>query len=497
MADLALGLDIGTGGAKAIVADPTGSVQGAASASYELSASEPGQAEQRPEDWWAASVSAISSALQGVDASDVKAIGVTGQMHGSVLVDADLAPLRPASLWCDSRAAEAAESGIQEMGRARVIAETGNLPRPGFTGPQLRWLKDVGDPALDQAQWVLCAKDFVRAQLSGVAATDHSDASGTGLYSVNDEGWSTELASLWHTDIGLLPVILESAEVAGSVTSEAASATGLKAGTPVVAGAADNAASAVGAGIVGEGQLMMSIGTSGTLLAPRSDPEADLTGRCHLFRHAMPGRYYSMAVVLSAGGALAWWQPITGTSMDELSEEALAVAPGSEGLTMLPYLSGQRMPQDRPDARAGFIGLSLAHGRPHMARAAVEGACFAMADGLDCLEAVEVEAEQITLTGGASNHELWLETLSLVFPGLGFSRTNSGEGAAFGAALLAFQGAGADLETLLFDAVQTESIDLPEPEPRDLEALDRGRRRFQALSEDPVIIPASQHRVYS
>jgi xylulokinase len=326
--------------------------------------------------------------------------------------------------------------------------------------------------------------------LTGVALTDPSDASGTGLYSIAAQDWSTDLAEAFGVDARLLPPIVPSGSPAGTITRDAARATGLAEGTPVAAGAADNAAAALGAGVVRPGQLMISVGTSGTLLAPNVC-EPDTSGRCHLFRDATDG-WYSMAVVLSAGGALSWWGQVTGGDLGQLGEEAAEIPPGSEGLTMLPYLSGERMPRNRPDARGGFVGLSLAHRRAHLTRAVLEGAAFALADGLLCLKEVGIQSEHAILTGAASSHPIWQEVLALALPGLELAQARLAEGAALGAALLGFQASGRSLEELLGEIVSVEPLAPPPRTAADKAAVAAAYIRFQAASNDPLLTAARE-----
>lgn len=482
-----IGLDVGTSGARALVVDRSGRVLACAGVAYPLDASAPGFAEQAPESWWEAAKRVLSEAWEAAGRPRVAGVGLSGQMHGTVLVDEQLAPLRPALLWCDGRAADVAAATEREHGRDWLIATAGNTPQPGFTAPQLRFLAERRDPALERARWTLCAKDFVRARLTGVAATDHTDASGTGLYSPATGDWSDELAAAYGVSRHLLPPLVESAAAAGEVTLAAARETGLPAGTPVAGGAADNAAAALGAGVTRPGELLISVGTSGTLLAPVDGPVADPSGACHLFRHAVAGRWYSMAVALDAGGALAWWQRVAGAPLDELVEEAAGVAPGSAGAVALPYLSGRRMPETGPPARAALTGLSLAHGRGHVTRAVMESAAYALADGLACLRRLGVDAGDAVLTGGATRHPLWREILALALPGVRFQRPARGDGAALGAALLGLAAAGRPLDEVLADVRTRHELERPATEPVARAAVASGYERFRALSDDPLV----------
>ncbi|MEO8091426.1 MAG: xylulokinase [bacterium] len=484
--DLALGVDIGTGGARALLIDAAGTILGRGESSYPLLAPRPGLAEQRPEDWWTSACTAIEAAISDVRAERIAGIGFAGQMHGAVLVDERLQPLRTALLWCDGRAADAAGRITAERGAGWLIAQAGNPPLSGFTAPQLRFLSEQGDPALKRARWVLCAKDFVRLMMTGVPLAEPSDASGTGLYSIIERDWGADLAEAYGVDARMLPPIVGSGEGAGSVTAAAAKATGLVQGTPVAAGAADNAAAALGSGVTSAGQLMVSVGTSGTVLAPTGG-EPDPSGRCHLFRHATGDGWYSMAVVLSAGGALSWWQGVAGADLEILAEEAERAPAGSDGVVMLPYLSGRRMPSNEPGARGSFVGLSLSHGRAELTRAVLEGAGFALADGLFSLREIGVTAKRAVITGAASAHRIWQEILGLAMPDLRLERALPAEGAALGAALLGFQVAGRPLEPLLEGMLTFEPVPAADVPESGRDAVAAARRQFQALSHDPLL----------
>ena len=482
----ALGLDIGTSGVRALIVDSTGHPLGEAEVEHPLLSSQPGYAEQRPLDWWHGTVAATAAALAAAGVDGVDGIGLSGQMHGSVLLDDELSPVRPALLWCDNRAADDASAVTKTVGRAEIIQTAGNLPMPGFTAPQLRWLTRTGE--LGAADSVLCAKDCVRAWLTGTLATDPSDASGTGLLGL-DGAWSANLTKAYGVDPALLPPVFESAAEAGRLTRAAAAELGLAQGTPVAAGAADNAAAALGSGVIAPGELLLSVGTSGTIVAPVAKPLPDATGRCHLFRHAIEGTSYSMAVVLNAGGALSWWQSVTGRPIAELGAAAATVPPGSEGVIMLPFLSGRRMPKLDPAARAVFSGMSLSHDNAHLTRAVMEGAGYALAEGLECIRDLGLDQVDAVITGGASRHQIWREILALALPDLRLSTASPEGGAALGAALLGLAVAGVPLEPLVNGAVTHRPLDEPQSTSADRAAIAASFERYRDLAARPTHAP--------
>ena len=483
----ALGLDIGTSGVRALIVDSGGRRLGKGEVKHPLLSSRPGYAEQRPLDWWHGTVTATAAALAAAGVDGVDGIGLSGQMHGSVLLDAELSPLRPALLWCDSRAAGDATAVTESVGRTEIIRAAGNLPMPGFTAPQLRWLARAGE--LGAARSVLCTKDCIRAWLTGNVATDPSDASGTGLFGL-EGAWNEDLVRAYGVDPALLPPVIESSEEAGRLTRTAAAELGLAQGTPVAAGAADNAAAALGSGVISPGKLLLSVGTSGTIVVPVAAPLPDTTGRCHLFRHAFEGTWYSMAVVLSAGGALSWWQSVIDRPIEELAAAAATVPPGSEGVIMLPFLSGRRMPELDPAARATFSGMSLSHGTAHLTRAVMEGAGYALAEGLECIRDLGLDAVDAVVTGGAAQHQIWREILTLALPDLHLHTALPEDGAAMGAALLGLAVAGAPLEPLVGRAVAHHSLDRPPLARADQAAVASGFERYRALAATPTLTGA-------
>ncbi len=460
---LVLGLDVGTSGVKAILVGVGsgaggGDVRAAATVPLALATPEPGWAEQDPDAWWDAVAAATRAVLAEVPnaAARVAAVGVSGQMHSSVFLDRAGQVIRPALLWCDGRTtAECAEITRAAGGEARLRDWVRNPALEGFTLPKVLWLRAHEPAAYARLATVLLAKDFVRFRLTGALATEPSDASGTLMFDPARLGWSDELLAAVGVPRTLLPDVGGSAEVLGAVTAEAARATGLRAGTPVVGGGADNACGAAGVGVVAPGEAVASWGTSGTVLAPTAEPRVDPALRAHTFCHVAPGVWYVMGVVLSAGGAFAWYRAQLARDLAgapdadaRLDAEAAGVAPGADGVTFLPYLQGERTPHRDAALRGAFLGLSLAHTRAHLTRAVLEGVCFALRDSVEILRELGLAPAEVLLTGGGARSP-FLRGLQRDVYGVPVRTVNREEGPAYGAALLAAVGAGAypDLAT--------------------------------------------------
>lgn len=447
---LFLGLDVGTSGVKAILVDPAGDVVATATTPLALDTPHPGWAEQDPEAWWAASVASIRGVLARRPGAAVAAIGISGQMHSSVFLDRAGAVIRPALLWCDGRTtAECAEITRRAGGEARLREWVRNPALEGFTLPKVLWLRAHEPDAYARLATVLLSKDFVRYRLTGALATEPSDASGTLMFDPARGRWSEELLAAVDVPVALLPDVGGSSEVLGRLTADAAAATGLAAGTPVVGGGADNACGAAGVGVVAPGEAVASWGTSGTVLAPTAAPLVDPGLRAHTFAHVVPDTWYVMGVILSAGGAFAWYREqfareLAGTDGADarLDAEAASVAPGAEGVSFLPYLQGERTPHRDAALRGAFFGLSLAHTRAHVTRAVLEGVCFAMRDSVAILHALGLAPAELLLTGGGARSP-FVRRLQAEVYGLPVTTVNREEGPAYGAALLAAVGAGA------------------------------------------------------
>lgn len=451
-----LGLDIGTTGSRAVIVDETGSVRAAASADHApMSQPQPTWAEQDPEDWWHAAQLAIRAALSQGDlhGEDITGIGLSGQMHGAVLLDAKHQVIRPSIIWCDQRSQIQADGFTTQVGAVRLKEITCNPALTGFTVPKLLWVREHEPANYERMRMLLLPKDYVRFRLTGEFATEVSDASGTLLLDVPGRRWSAEILSHLHLDSSRLPRVAESIEPTARISAAAASATDLKSGTPVVGGGGDQAAGGVGNGIVETGVVSSTIGSSGVLFAHTDAPRLDPLGRVHTFCHAVPQRWHVMAVTQGAGLSLRWFRDnfgsseITeaanaGTDPYELLTRTAATAPaGCEGLIYLPYLMGERTPHLDPLARGVFFGLTARHTRAHMIRAILEGVAYSLRDGLEIFREMGVPTKQIRASGGGARSPLWRQIQADVFE-REMVTVSATEGSAYGAALLAATGTG-------------------------------------------------------
>ena len=431
-----LGLDIGTTGARCVALDEGGNLVAEATAEYPIYSPNPGWSEQRPEDWWQASCQVIAQVAARVG-RDIAAIGLTGQMHGAVFLDNHDEVIRPALLWNDQRTAAQAATITERVGARRLTEIAGNPALTGFQAPKILWLRDEEPRAYERVASVLLPKDHVRLRLTGERATDASDASGTLLLDLKERTWSGEILDALEIPVGWLPRVFEGPDRTGQVRQDISNELGLGHQLPVAAGGGDNAAAAVGNGIIRDGLASCSIGTSGVLFAHSDTLSPDPSGRLHAFCHAVPDRYHLMGVTLSAGGALRWWRDLVGkTDYEELSELASQSPPGAEGLLFLPYLTGERTPHLDPGARGAFFGLTSRHNVSHLTRAVMEGVAFSLRDSLEIMVALGTNPTQIRATGGGARSPLWRQLLADVF-GRPIVRTLAVEGPASGAALLA------------------------------------------------------------
>lgn len=441
-----IGIDVSTTATKAVVVDEGGAVRGIGAAEYPFETPRPLWSEQDPELWWTAARSAVPAALAaaGVPGSAVAAVGLTGQMHGAVLLDAAGAVLRPAILWNDQRTAAECDEIRSRVGTERLIAVTGNDALPGFTAPKLVWVKRHEPEVWRRIDRVLLPKDYVRLRLTGEAAVDKADGAGTLLFDLRARDWSPEIVVALEIDPAWLPPTFEGPAITGTVGPAAAAATGLAPGTPVVAGGGDQAASAVGVGATAPGTMTISLGTSGVVFAPTDAPLVEARGRVHAFCHAVPGRWHLMAVMLSAAGSLRWFRDTLAPGVDypTLVEAAAEVPAGSEGCYFQPYLTGERTPHADPLARGAFVGLTVRHDRRHLVRAILEGVAYGLRDGLELMRGAGIAPPvQIRVTGGGSASPLWRQIVADVLE-VEVATVNTSEGAAYGAALLAAVGAG-------------------------------------------------------
>ena len=464
---LLLGIDISTTGAKALLTDETGRVVASASNPLTLSTPRPLWSEQNPEDWWRAISASIRQALAdaGVSGDQVAAIGLTGQMHGLVLLDDRGDVLRPAILWNDQRCGAECDLIRERIGAARLIQITGNDALTGFTAPKIVWVQQHEPEVFGRARHVLLPKDYVRYRLTGAMAMDKADGSGTMLFDLAKRDWSADVLGALEIPRAWLPRTYEGHEVTGEVTAEAAAATGLSAGTPVMAGGGDQAAGAVGVGAVRAGVVSLVLGTSGVVFASTDAPLVEGQGRLHAFCHAVAGRWHMMGVMLSAAGSLQWYRDTLApqTPFDELVAEATQVPAGSGGLLFLPYLTGERTPYPDPLARGAWVGLTVRHRRAHLTRAVLEGVAFGLKDSFALLQGAGLGAiEQVRVSGGGAKSRLWRQVLADVL-NVELVTVNTTEGAAYGAALLAGVGAGVwpDVDAACAQTIKTENAVAP------------------------------------
>jgi xylulokinase len=460
-----VGLDIGTTGVKALALSPDGDVTGRAEQEYPLSMPRPGWAEQDPDDW----VRAAEAALGRLGGGD--AVGLSGQMHGLVVLDSQQRVLRPAILWNDQRTAAECVEIEERIGLDRLIELTGNRALPGFTAPKLLWLRRHEPEVYARIEHVLLPKDYVRLRLTGERATDAADASGTLLFDVPRRRWSEEVLEALEIPAAWLPPAYESPFV------------------PTAPGAGDQAAAALGVGVDRPGPLSVVLGTSGVVFAALPGFAADPQARVHAFCHAAPGGWHAMGVMLSAAGSLRWLRDVLGGTYAELVAEAEQWPPGAEGLTFLPYLQGERTPHADPNARGAFVGLTLRHDRGALVRAVLEGVAYGLRDSLELLRDLGVEADVGRASGGGARSDLWLRIVATVFD-LPLERPTVEEGSAYGAALLAGVAAGsfADVHEAVEACVRTSGRIEPEPSWR--EANEAGYARFRALY--PALRPLEQ-----
>jgi len=441
-----LGIDTSTTSSKALLIDEKGEVIAVASSPHTLQTPKPLWSEQDPREWWEAVAASIKSVLEkaGVGGEGVGAVGLTGQMHGLVLLDEAGNVLRPAILWNDQRTQSQCDQIHEIVGKEKFIQITGNVALTGFTAPKILWVKENEPDVFAKANHVLLPKDYVRYRLTGGYAMDKADSAGTVLFNLKARDWSDEVLSALDIPRAWMPKTFEGTEFTGQVNEEAAALTGLKVGTPVAAGGGDQAAGAVGVGAVEPGIVGLTVGTSGVVFATTPSALIEPEGRLHAFCHAVPDMWHFMGVMLSAAGSLQWYRDTLAPneSFDDLLNEAETIPAGSEGLQFLPYLSGERTPHPDPLARGGFIGLTLRHSRAHMTRAVLEGVAFGLKDSFTLIQNAGLgKITQVRASGGGTKSALWRQIMASVL-NAELVTVNTTEGGAFGAALLAGVGAG-------------------------------------------------------
>jgi len=447
-----LGIDVGTGGTRAVLLNSGGRVISAATAEHApMSSPQIGWAEQSPEDWWRAACLAIKQCLakSSTAAEEISGIGLTGQMHGLVLLDGHDQVLRPAIIWCDQRTEEECREITTQVGARRLIELTANPALTGFTLPKIRWVQRHEPQIWARVSSLMLPKDYIRFRLTGARAIDVADASGTLMFDVVHRRWSQPMLEISRVDEAYLPKVFESHEISGRLNEEGARLSGLRTGIPVVAGAGDQAAGAVGMGIVKPGAVSATIGTSGVVFAATSKPVLEPRGRIHTFCHALPDRWHVMGVTQGAGLSLRWFRDQFGSGKDDgrdpyerLAEEAAKTRPGADGLLWTPYLMGERTPHLDPNARGALVGITAQHTRAHIIRAILEGVAFSLRDSLTLFQEIGVPIESIRLGGGGARSPLWQQIQADIY-GMPVELIEADEGAAYGAALLAGVGIGA------------------------------------------------------
>lgn len=480
-----LGMDVGTGGTRAVIVDAAGKLVGTASSNHApFRAEHPGWAEQDPEDWWRAAQEAIRGAIAATPEprQPIAALALTGQMHGAVMLDENGAVLRPSLIWCDTRTQPECDWLTEKIGYDRLIELTCNPALPNFTLTKLLWVKKHQPEIFAKIRHVMCPKDYVRYRLTGEFAIDVQEASGTLLLDVTHRRWSKEVAEAAGIDESWLPRVFESPEICARISEEAAGLTGLKAGTPVAAGAGDQGAGAVGMGILQPGSVSATIGTSGVVFAATAQPTKDPKGRLHTFCHAVPGLWHVMGVTQGAGLSLNWLRGtfFPGQSYDAMSTDAAKVAAGSNGVMWGPYQLGERTPHLDPEVRAAFAGIGVNTTAAHFIRAVLEGVAYSLQDTFTLFAELGIPVSGIRLGGGGARGGLWRRIQAGIY-GHTVEILTAEEGGAFGCALMAGVGAGhwANLDQACGQAIEVaQRID---PDPADLAAYKTGYAAWRKL----------------
>lgn len=482
---LLLGMDVSTTGAKALLIDEAGQVVSSATTALSLSTPRPLWSEQNPADWWSGMQESIREVLAAasIPGSAVAGIGLTGQMHGLVLLDAEGEVLRPAILWNDQRTGDQCDEIRARLGKERLIQITGNDALTGFTAPKILWVKQNEPQIFAKVRHILLPKDYIRFKLTDTFAIDCADGAGTLLFDLKKRTWSDDVLEALEIPRDWLPSTFEGPQVTGVVSRATANVTGLAEGTPVVGGGGDQAAQAVGVGAVEAGILALTLGTSGVVFAPTEAPLIEPEGRLHAFCHAVPGMWHFMGVMLSAAGSLQWYHDALAPdlSFDDLISEAESIPPGSEGLLFLPYLTGERTPYPDPNARAAWIGLTVRHTRGHMTRAVLEGVAFGLKDSFTLIQQAGLgEIKHVRISGGGARSALWRQILADVL-GVELVTVNTTEGAAYGAALLAGVGIGIWEDVPAACKVTIQETGKNEPDSRTVAIYSDFYPRYRAL----------------
>lgn len=482
-----VGIDIGTSGTKTILMDEAGKIVAQATEEYPLYTPHPGWSEQNPEDWWNATCATCKRvlAVSKVDPREIKGIGYSGQMHGSVFLDANGKVVRPCILWNDSRTYRECEEITQQATPARLHEWVSNPAMTGFTAPKALWLKKNEPENFARVRHLMLPKDYIRYRMTGEIATDVSDAAGTVLFNIRERRWATELLDVLGIPQDWMPPAKASYEITGIVTQAASHECGLAPGTSVVGGGADNPCGAVGSGIVVEGRVMISLGTSGVIFSPTSTPKVDSQERLHSFIASPPDQWYLMGVVLSAGMCLRWYRDKFAAAerheaerqgsdvYDLLMAQAAAIPQGAEGLFFLPYIMGERTPINDPHARGAYIGLSFRHEPAHMIRAIVEGISFALRDNMEVIRSMGVPVNEVRLIGGGARSPFWRQMMADIM-GCEIVTLAGGEGPAQGAAILAGKGVG------IYDDL-VKACDQLLPVDQRIEPIYANRRRYTEI----------------
>jgi xylulokinase len=491
MPSYVLGIDVGTGGTRALIVDEKGRIVAAATEEHEPFASPKiGWAEQRPEDWWRAAGIAVRKSLAQANlrGDQISCVGFSGQMHGAVMLDAKGEVVRPALIWCDVRTEKQCRELNERIGAERLIQLTCNPALPNFTLTKFLWVRENEPENWKRVRSVMLPKDYVRFRLTGERAIDVADASGTLMLDVAKRRWSPEVLQAAEIDPSVLPAVFESPDVCGKVSAAGAAATGLAAGTPVVAGAGDQAAGATGMGIVIPGAVSATIGTSGVVFAATDRPALDPRGRLHTFCHAVPGRWHVMGVTQAAGLSLRWFRDnfastsaqSVGDPYEKLTAEAATVPAGADGLLWAPYLMGERTPHLDADARGALVGLTASHTRAHIVRAILEGVAFSLKDTFTIFDEMRVPVKSIRLGGGGARSPLWRQIQADVY-NHDVEIVEAEEGAAYGAAILAGVGARiwASVDAACDSVVRV--VQRVQPNPANAEAMQKNYAAYRRI----------------